>query len=336
MSSYTPPDGTIILTRSQIVDLVDLGEYIDTVQDAFRMYAEGKGVGVGMLHADITEGIEFHIKSGGITLKKPYFALKVNGSSFQNRNKYDLPNIMGAIILFDGETIFPLAVLDSIEITIRRTGAATAVAAKYLAKKDSETACIVGYGTQGKIQLTCLSRVLSLEKALVTGRNKEGGEAYADMMSRILEIPVVFIPDINDAVSQSDVIVTATPARVPLFDASAPRPGAFIAAVGADSPDKQELNPALLGRNAVICDITDQCARVGELHHAIDAGVMTIDDVRGELGEVIAGRKPGRMNDEEIIIFDSTGTAIQDASAAALCYEKALSSGKGLTVNLMS
>jgi len=336
MSSHTRPDGTIILTRSQIVDLVDLGEYIETVEDAFRMYAEGKGVGIGMLHADITEGIEFHIKSGGITLNKPYFALKVNGSSFQNKKRYNLPNIMGAIILFDGDMIFPLAVLDSIEITIRRTGAATAVAAKHLARKDSETACIVGYGTQGKIQLTCLSRVLPLKNALVTGRNKDAGNAYADAMSGELGIPVTFVPDIDEAVSRSDIIVTATPARSPLFDASAPRPGAFIAAVGADSPDKQELDPALLGRGAVICDIIDQCARVGELHHAIDAGVMTADRVRGELGDVISGKKPGRTDDTEIVVFDSTGTAIQDASAAATVYEKALSSGVGLMVNLMS
>ena len=336
MSSDPRPKGTIVLTRSQITDLVDLSEYIDTVEDAFRMYADGKGSGIGMLHADITEGIEFHIKSGGITLKKPYFALKVNGSSFQNRKKYDLPNIMGAIILFDGETIFPLALLDSIEITIKRTGAATAVAAKYLARPDSDTACIVGYGTQGKIQLTALSRVLRLTKAFVTGRNTEGGKSYADEMSRELGIPVSFIPDIDDAVSRSDVIVTATPARGPLFDASAPSPGAFIAAVGADSPDKQELPPTLLGRGSVICDITDQCARVGELHHAVDAGVMSIGDVRAELGEIIAGKKQGRISDDEIVIFDSTGTAIQDASAAATVYEKALSSGVGLMVNLMS
>ena len=197
MLSQIHPNGTIILTRSQIVDLVDLDEYIDTIEDAFRMYAEGKGVGIGMLHADITEGIEFHIKSGGITLTKPYFALKVNGSSFQNRRKYNLPNIMGAIILFDGDMIFPLAVLDSIEITIRRTGAATAVAAKYLAKTDSQTVCIVGYGTQGKIQLTCLSRVLSIKNAFVTGRNKESGNAFADTMSRELGIPVAFVSDLS-------------------------------------------------------------------------------------------------------------------------------------------
>jgi ornithine cyclodeaminase/alanine dehydrogenase-like protein (mu-crystallin family) len=232
--------------------------------------------------------------------------------------------------------VFPLAVLDPIEITIKRTGAATAVAAKYLARKDSETACVIGYGTQGKIQLASLSRVLDLKKALVSGRNKDGADAYAAEMTRELNIPVTFVPDINDAVSQSDVIITATPSRAPLFDADAPRPGAFIAAVGADSPDKQELAPELLGRGPVICDITAQCARVGELHHAVDAGVMAIDDVRSELGDVISGRKPGRKSDDEIIIFDSTGTAIQDASAAAICYEKALARGAGLMVNLMS
>jgi len=117
--------------------------------------------------------VEFHIKAGGLRLGRTYFALKVNGSSFQNRERYDLPNIMGAIILFDGDNGYPLAVMDSIEITIQRTGAATAVAAKYLARTDATTATICGCGNQGRIQLKALKEVLPLERVYAFDMNRE-------------------------------------------------------------------------------------------------------------------------------------------------------------------
>jgi ornithine cyclodeaminase/alanine dehydrogenase-like protein (mu-crystallin family) len=112
--------------------------------------------------------------------------------------------------------------------------------------------------------------------------------------------------------------------------------GTFIAAVGADSPDKQELDPALMRGNKVVADILEQCATIGELHHALEKGLLTRAEVHAELGEVVTGRKPGRTSEEEIIIFDSTGTALQDAAAAAIVYEKAVSDGSGVMLNLVS
>jgi ornithine cyclodeaminase/alanine dehydrogenase-like protein (mu-crystallin family) len=326
---------TITLTRSQTASLATLPEYIDTIEDAFLKYAEGKSFGTGMLHADTTGEGEFHIKAGGIALARPYFALKVNGSSFLNRKKYGLPNIMGAIILFDAETVFPLAIFDSAEITIQRTGAATAVAAKYLARKDAETAAVCGYGTQGRVQLRALAEVLPIKRAYVWGPNEEPAKRYEKEMSDELNIPVSYEKDIEKALSKSDVVVTATPARKPFVKREYIRPGALVAAVGADSPDKQELSPEVFGGNKIVCDITQQCIKVGELHHAIEAGIAKEGDVHGELGEVIGGKIPGRESDDEIIIFDSTGTAIQDAAAAALCYEKARATGAGNEIDLM-
>ena len=136
------------------------------------------------------------------------------------------------------------------------------------------------------------------------------------------------------ALAASDVCVTCTPARKPFLFKDQVRPGTFVAAVGADSADKQELDPHLMAAGVVVTDVLDQCAAIGDLHHALDAGVMSRDAVYAELAEVVAGRKPGRRSPEEITIFDSTGTALEDVAAAVVVYEKAIAAGVGLSVAL--
>jgi len=326
------PPGTLLLTRSEIASLLSLKDYIRGIEEAFKMHAQGRSLATGLLHIDSND-VEFHIKAGGLRLGRTYFALKVNGSSFQNRERYHLPNIMGAIILFDGDNGYPLAVMDSIEITIQRTGAATAVAAKYLARTDANTATICGCGNQGRIQLKALKEVLPLEQVYAFDLNRYEAEKYALEMAQELSIRATPESDLNQAVASSDVVVTCTPARKAVLQKAYVRPGTFIAAVGADSPDKQELEASLLKGNKVVVDILAQCAQVGELHHALEAGLITQEDVHGELGDVITGKVTGRTNDEEITIYDATGTALQDAAGAALCYEKAMNTGKGAWVD---
>jgi ornithine cyclodeaminase/alanine dehydrogenase-like protein (mu-crystallin family) len=146
-------------------------------------------------------------------------------------------------------------------------------------------------------------------------------------MSSDLGIEVLAASDLPTATRSSDICVTCTSSREVILGAGDVNPGAFVAGVGADNPDKQELDPALLARSAVVVDILDQAVTSGDLHHAIAAGVMTRDDVRAELGAVVSGRTAGRLHDDEIVIFDSTGTALQDVAAAAAVYEKALAEG---------
>jgi ornithine cyclodeaminase/alanine dehydrogenase-like protein (mu-crystallin family) len=143
-------------------------------------------------------------------------------------------------------------------------------------------------------------------------------------MTRELGIPVDPAPDARSASLASDVCVTCTPSREPLLFADDVRPGTFVAAVGADHPEKQELDPELLRRATVVVDIRDQCAAMGELHHALARGLLSSDAVHAELAEVVSGRKVGRRNGEETTIFDSTGTALQDVAAAAAVYREAL------------
>ena len=330
----TTPAGTLLLSRSEVRSLLRFEEYIDVVENAFRQYAEGKALKPALMHVDSVDG-EFHVKAGGLDLGRRYFALKSNGGFFQNMARFGMPNIQGIILLCDGTNGYPLAIMDSTEITIKRTGAAAAIAAKYLARKESSVATICGGGTQGAIQMIAMKTVMPLKKAFVFDIDEARARSFAEKMSSEVGLPVGAVARVGEATQQSDVIVTCTPSRKPFLTAGDVAPGTFIAAMGADSPDKQELDPALLRKNKVVVDLIEQCVHVGELHHAIDDGMKT-SEVHAELGEIVAGRKPGRTSKDEIVVFDATGTALQDVAAAAAVYEKAERSGKGQRINLFA
>ncbi|HEX8923056.1 MAG TPA: ornithine cyclodeaminase family protein, partial [Pyrinomonadaceae bacterium] len=229
---------------------------------------------------------------------------------------------------------YPLALMDSIEITIQRTGAATAVAAKYLARSDSKVATICGCGNQGRISLQALTRIFPIEKVYAYDSDESQAQKFARDMTQELSLEAEAIRELESAIGQSDVCITCTPAKQFFLKREFVRPGTFIAAVGADSPEKQELEPSLLRGHKIVVDMLEQCAQFGELHHALEAGEVTESDVHAELCEVVAGRKPGRASSEEVTIFDSTGMALQDVVAAAAVYEKAVSLGRGTLINL--
>jgi len=322
----TPPP--ILLDKSTVASLLTLDECIAAVEDAFAAAARGDALATALLHVDGVGG-EFHVKAGGLKAPDAFFACKVNGGFFQNRARFDLPNIQGLILLCDATNGVPLAVMESSTATILRTGAATAVAARRLARPGSSVATVCGVGIQGAIQLRSLSRVLPLAHAYVWSRSGTRATEFAARMSAELGYPVKAVTELRDATLQSDVIATCTPSKAWFLGREHVRPGSFVAAVGADSPDKQEIEPELLAASALVCDVTAQCEHVGDLHHAIAGGLMGADDVWGELGAVLTGAKPGRTSDEETFVFDSTGTALQDAAAAALVYRRALSEGAG-------
>jgi alanine dehydrogenase len=328
------PDGTLILGRGEVASLLSLGECIAAVEEAFRLHEEGRSLPPGVLET-LTGGGGFHIKAAGLRLAdRTYFAAKVNGNFPQNVLRSGLPTIQGVIALYDGENGYPLALMDSIEITALRTGAATAVAAKYLARPDSKVATVCGCGVQGRVQLKSLAQVLALEKIYAYDEDAARADVFARELSEELRSEVTAVKDMPAAVGESDMCVTCTPSRRPFLRPEHVRAGTFVAAVGADNPTKQELHPGLMASNKVVVDILGQCAAIGDLHHAIEAGVMRESDVYAGLGEIVAGRTPGRTSDAEIIIFDSTGTALQDVAAASIVYEKALGAGVGISLNL--
>jgi ornithine cyclodeaminase/alanine dehydrogenase len=302
------------------------------VEHAFKLHGEGRTQPPGILGVHARDG-GFHIKAGLLDLNRSYFAAKVNANFPENGKRYGLPTIQGVVVLCDGGNGYPLALIDSIEITIQRTGAATGVAAKHLARPDSKTATICGCGNQGRISLRALTKVLPIEVVWAYDRDQSQAQNFAIELGKELGMDVEVVDDLETAVRQSDVCVTCTPSTQPFLSEALVAPGTFIAAVGADNPEKRELEPTLLGRSKLVVDVLEQGATIGELHHALDAGVITRDDVYAELGEVTAGLKSGRTSRDEIIIFDSTGMALQDVVTAAAVYEKAVTEGVGTLVN---
>lgn len=321
--------GTLLLNRHDVGKLLSLDECITAVENAFKLHGAGQLVPPGLLSIYAADG-GFHIKAA---LLPRYFVAKLNGNFFQNQRRHQLPNIQGLIVLCDARNGYPLMVMDSIEITILRTGAATAVAAKHLARSDSRVATICGCGNQGRIQLRSLTRVLQLETAFALDLDQARARQFAEELSKELNLEIIPTLDLMDAVSRSDVCVTCTPSRQYFLKREHVCRGLFIAAVGADSPDKQELEPEILASSKVVTDILAQCAEIGELNHALRLGVICRDDVYAELGEIVAGQKPGRTSNEEIIVFDSTGTALQDAAAATIVYEQAVRLGRETTID---
>ncbi len=328
MTNIAKHDGTLLLNRREIADLLTLADCIGAVEAAFRAHAERTTLRTGILHIDAPDG-EFHIKAGGLKEPNRYFALKANAGFFENQERFGLPNIQGLILLYDADNGRPLAVLDSLGITGKRTGAATAVAAKYLARADSKSVALCGCGTQARLQLRALKEVLPIERAVAYSILETEAEQFASEMSEELGIPVERYGSMVEAVSGSDICVTCTPSREYFLKRSYVSPGTFVAAVGADSPEKQEVDPDLVANNKLVVDLLEQAKEVGELHHALDAGLMTETDVHAELGELVAGRIEGRTSETEIIVFDSTGTALQDTAAAILAYERAAKMGAG-------
>ena len=321
-------EGTLLLAGRDIAALLTIEDCMTAVEQAFKLYGQGKTAPPGILGVHARAG-GFHIKAGVLELNRSYFAAKVNANFPENMTRFGLPMIQGVVVLCDGENGYPLALMDSIELTIQRTGAATGVAAKHLARQDSKLATICGCGNQGRISLRALTKVLQIEKVWAYDLNQAEAQSFATELGEELCIDIEAVGDFQTAVRQSDVCVTCTPSKQPFLRDDFIRPGTFIAAVGADNPEKQELESLMLSRNKVVADLLEQCATIGELHHALDAGLMTRDDVYAELSEVIAGVKPGRTSADEIIIFDSTGMALQDVVTAAEVYEKAVREGVG-------
>jgi alanine dehydrogenase len=276
----------------------------------------------------------FHVKAAGLIGQRSYFAAKTNANFPDNPHRFGLPTIRGTVVLADADTGEPLAMMDSASVTTLRTGAATAVAAKFLARGDSRFASVVGCGAQGEIQLAAIAAVLPLQHVWVFDTERSRAESLAARARTDLGIQVEAGTDLHAALRASDVCVTCTPSRRAFVPRDAVAPGTFIAAVGADNHGKQELEPALLASSTVVVDVLEQCAEIGELQHVLAGGLMTRDQVHAELGDVVTGRRPGRTDAAEITIFDSSGTALQDVAAAIVVFEKAIALGRGTEVKL--
>jgi len=309
---------TFNLSRDEVAALMAPGDYIDITAEAFAALAEGRIVSPLPLHVPV-EGGGFHAKAALLRGVEPVFALKINGN-FPGNPARGLPTIQGVIVLSRADDGRVLAVMDSMEVTLRRTAAATAVAARHLARPDSAVVAVIGCGEQGEAQVRALAVVLPLTTVLAIDRDPARAASMADRLAGLgLEVRAASLEDCL----RSDVILTCTPAKAPYLGLRHVAPGTFVAAVGADSCEKAELEPGFMAGSKVVCDVTAQCAVMGDLRAAIAAEVMTAEDVHADLGELVLGSKPGRETTEEVIVFDSTGVAAQDLAAAVEVVRRA-------------
>jgi alanine dehydrogenase len=326
---------TLVLTKADVISLLTLPDSIVAVEDAFRQHALGTALAPAVLGVHAEHGT-FHVKAAGVLAPVPYFGAKVNGNFPANRARFALPTIQGVIVLADLTNGTPLAIMDSIEITIQRTGAATAVAAKYLTDDRPMSVGIVGCGLQGRTQLRSLAAVRRLTDVRAYDIDHDAARRFAEEMTSALGVPVAATAHLGEALADRDCLATCTTSQTPIVRSSDVRVGTFIAAVGADNPEKHEIDAALLASATVIADVLEQSATIGDLHHALVAGVMHRTDVHAELGEVLVGRKRPRRSPGGTVVFDSTGMALQDVTVAALVYQRALARGLGVAVALTS
>jgi ornithine cyclodeaminase/alanine dehydrogenase-like protein (mu-crystallin family) len=322
----------LLLTRRDIARLMMPRDTLEAVEQGFAAVGAGRAQVPAPLHVAAEHG-GFHAKAAAYHAGRSWVALKFNANLPGNPLRHGLPTIQGVILLFDGADGRPLAVLDSIELTLRRTAAATALAARYLARPESAVLAVCGCGAQALPQIEALREVLPLRRILLWDIDREAAQRMRECLVGRRESVDVAV-GLEQATRAADVVVTCTPSRQPFLGPDAVRPGCFIAAVGADSPDKSEIEPELMAASTVVVDSRSQCAAMGDLHHAIVAGAMTPEQVHADLGELVLGTKPGRSHDDEIGLFDSTGIAIQDVASAAQVFERAVQLGIGASVDL--
>lgn len=324
----------LLLNEQQIRQCVQLDQRaLEAIEKAFVSLSRGEAV--------VPSPLEFHLadRNGEVHVKSAYlrglpgYALKV-ASGFYGNAALGLPNSSGLVVVLSTETGFPQALLlDNGYLTDVRTALAGAIAAKYLARKTVETVGIVGAGIQARFQLQALTLVRKFRRVLVYGRNPEAARKYAEEMSPAAGAEVAVAASISELMQQSDIVVTTTPSRQPLVKADDLHTGLHITAMGADLPGKQELDSAVLAHaDILVCDQIAQCAKAGELQHALAAKAVEKNKAV-ELGEVIAGTKSGRKNDKQITVCDLTGIGVQDTGIAMLAYDQARALGLGTTLS---
>jgi ornithine cyclodeaminase len=323
-----------ILTESEIRQCVDLDqEALAAVEDGFTRLADGKASMPPIMRIDVPEN------NGEVDIKSAYlegldsFAVKMS-SGFFNNHKLGLPSLGGMMILLSAKVGFPEALLlDNGYLTDVRTGLAGAIAAKYLAPQKIETAGVIGAGAQARYQMRSLKLVRNFERVLVYNRNPGRVNDYIEEMSAVLDVEIIQAASIADVVGRSDVVVTTTPAKSPFLEADWLHPGLHITAMGSDAEEKNELAPAILSNaDLLVCDRKSQVFRLGEHHHALEAGLISENDDIVEMGEITAGRHPGRTYAKQITVCDLTGTGVQDTAIALLAYRKAREKGLGMTI----
>ncbi len=320
----------LFINQREIKELLNMADTLEATETAFRE----KGLGNCQMPAKIYLFYEKY--SGDLRVMPSYIisldisGVKVVNVHVENPQTHNLPTVMATILLIDPRNGFPYAVLDGTWITTMRTGAASGVATKYLARKDAKILSLIGCGVQAETQLMAILAVAKIERVKIFDIAKTQAEGFQREMAKVVKIPIEIAPSLEAAVSDADIICTQTPVRQPIIKREWIKPGCHINAIGADAPGKEELDPKILLDGKVFIDDWEQATHSGEVNVPLKKGTIKREDIRGELGDLICGKIKGREDEHDITIFDSTGLGIQDLVTAYRVYNKAKAANKGL------
>ncbi len=317
---------TLILTRRDVNNLLDMHAVVNAVENAFRELAEGEA----------TMPPKAYLLSGNGDFRA--MPASLGGAAgikwvcvFPDNPSKGLPTVIGTLIYNDASTGYPLAIMDATDLTDYRTGAAAAVASKHLARKDSRVLGIIGAGRQSHTQFKAHATLFRFERVLVADRRPEAIQEMIDMFPDFN----IEAASIKEVASSVDILCTVTPVRQPIVKREWIKPGTHINAIGADASGKEELDPQILKDAAqVVVDDVRQSSSGGEINVPVKQGQFKVEDIYATLGEVVSGRKARRRNNSDITVFDSTGLAIQDIAVASLIYQNAQQQGGYLEINL--
>ena len=319
---------TLIFTRKDVEKVLTPSVANKTIEKAFKAYGLGQ--------ADMPAKSYLTFKKGDLRSMPAY----IHGQGFDiagiksvnvhpENAMYNLPTVMAVIILADPKNGFPLAILDGTYLTSIRTGAAGALAAKFLSRKTAKIAGFVGCGVQARTQLACILEVRNLKTVKIWQFTPEDETAprFKEWVEKTYKLETIISPAIDEVTTNVDILITTTPSRRPLVNRVSP--GTHINAVGADAEGKQEINPKIVKQAKVVIDDWAQASHSGEINVPVRNKQLTKKDIYAGLGDIVAGKEKGRVSDEEITLFDSTGLAIQDISCAYTVY-KALKDKPGI------
>ena len=322
-----------VLGREDLERLLAPADVIRAVEGAFREHAAGRGRTLPRAVLPM-RGAGLFLAMVGSLPRQRALGTKLVTVVGANRGR-GLPTLHATYLLTDPETGVPLALMEAGFLTAVRTGAASALAARYLARRDSRTIACFGAGVQARYQLLCLQAVFPVERVSVVGRDPERARAFAERMARELGVPVEATRDRRAAVAEADVVTCATTSPTPVFDGRHVRPGTHVDAVGAFRPTTREVDSGLVRRAHVVVDTyAGAWEEAGDVLIPIKAGAITRRHVRAELAELVSRRKRGRAAREEITLFKSVGFALEDAATARLAYDRAVAGNVGTEVLL--
>ena len=322
----------ILLSGHDLRRLLRARPAIEALRETYAALADNRadqGRSIGF----VVERGSIHVKAGLLPGSHLAFAAKVNVNLPDNWEKHRLPTIQGVVVIADARDGRPLAIMESMTLTGIRTAATAALAAGFGARKESKRAAIIGCGAQASYQLEALRTVFPLEDVRVFDLDRARAEAFAADAS-MTTCPVTSVPSVRAAAEGADICVTCTTSKSAVLTDDMDLVGCFVAAVGADNPEKLEIAPALMGRARVLVDDLDACAAGGDLRHALCAGFMSRERVHADLAELAAGRKLGRASADELVIFDASGSGVQDVATAWAAYQEACRTGIGARFDL--